>query len=80
MHARTSALKKKIIGGVSDVLSAPKRAYYGHKRSVRESDANILKRANQLKGMPKFEAGVGPTEAFKVRSVAEGIKNKYIKK
>lgn len=79
MNPRLTAIKNKVIGKTSDILSGPKRAYYGMKQSQSDSDVNILKTARQLKGQPKFTPGVGPTDAFKYQSVAEGIKSRRMK-
>ncbi len=80
MNARLSALKNKIVGKTSDILSAPKRGYFGIKKANADSDTGVLKAAREVKGAPKFLPGKGPTEAFKLKSVADMIKAKRTKK
>lgn len=80
MNAKVSALKKKIIGKVSDAISLPKRSYFGIKGAEASVDADILKTARKLKGTPKFEPGKGVTEAGKYQSVADVIKMRRTKK
>ncbi len=80
MNPRLSALKKKVVGKVSDALSAPSRGFFGIKRANADTDTGILKSARAVKNAPKFEPGVGPTQAFKLNSVADMIRSNRSKK
>lgn len=81
MNSRTSALKSKVIGATSDVLSAPARLKAKMKIANDYNNYNVLHQANRLpKRTPTFDASGNPTDAFKVKSVAEAVKNKLMKK
>lgn len=77
MNSRSKALKKKVTGAVGSALSIPSRVKYGLKGQRASSAANVLKQARKYDNAANFDSSGMPTDAFKVRSVAQGIRDKY---
>lgn len=74
---KTKALMNKtgkaITDAVGSALSAPARALYGMKGAKATSDANVMREARKYKGAPNFSSK-GPTDAFKVRTMADAAR------
>lgn len=74
-----TAIRNKIVGTTSDVLSAPTRAFYGYKRMKADSDFNTLKRAKSYNNAPDYNPNGSVTDAFKARSLARDVKDRLTK-
>lgn len=76
---KTKALMNKagkaITGAVSDVLSAPARAYHGMKGAADTRDAGYMREARKYKGAADFINGK-PTDALKMRTMADAARIK----
>lgn len=84
MKAKTFArqmdnIRKGAINATATVLSAPSVLKSRISQASGNADFKALKTANGYKGAPDFDNGV-PTDAFKARSVADGVKRKMLKK
>ena len=77
MNSKSSALKKRVTNAVGSVLSAPSRVKHGLRASRFGSQAKVLQQARKYDDAANFDASGMPTDAFKVRSVADGIRSKY---
>lgn len=66
---------KAITGAIGNALSAPARALYGMKGAKDERDASLMREARKYKGAPDFSSK-GPTDAFKVRTMADAARMK----
>lgn len=77
MNAKASALKSKVIGTVSDVLSGPSRLKHAIRGARADADRKVLKLARGYDDAPNRNLDGSISEAFKVRSVADSIRNKY---
>lgn len=75
MNPIAKALKKKVIGVTSDIISAPAR-YKAYKSGVQANkDVALLKRARAYDNAPSYtESGV--TEAGMARSLAQDVKDR----
>lgn len=60
-------------------MSAPARAYHGLRSKRSERDYKALVRARGYGNAPDFHNGM-PTDAFKARAVADGIRTRLNKK
>lgn len=77
---KVNGIKKTVIDKTSDVLSAPARIYYGAKERQGNRDADTLKNAREMKNVPDFDKKGAPTEALKVRTAADVIRDRINKK
>jgi len=84
MNTLGQALKNKLkkVGGVvndvaSDVISAPQRMYQGARARRFANEAKIIKQARDYDNAPDMDAKGNPTDAFKTRTVAQGIRTYY---
>lgn len=68
-----------IINATANILSAPAQIKSARSQSQADSDFKVLKKANQYDKAPNFQNGQ-PTNAFKVRSMAQDVKNRLMKK
>jgi len=75
-----SSAKEKIIDVTSDVLSAPARLKARKTMRQADSDVKILKEARAYDNAPNFNDDGSVTDAFKVRSLARGVKDRLNKK
>lgn len=74
---RIKGIKKSFANKASGVLSSPARAYYGLKTMRAKSEANVLRQARSYDGAPDFNDKGMPTDAFKVRTVADSVRAKH---
>lgn len=76
----TKAIKDKVIDKTANVISAPSRLKSKLKQKRAESDYKVLKGARSYKGAPNFDDEGRPTDAFKMRTMADAVKTRYGKK
>ena len=69
----------KLTEKVGQVISFPWRKYYGYKGSKADIERKIILEARNSEGAPQFDMQGKPTEAFKVQTMANWIKEKYKK-
>lgn len=79
LTARVKGVKKKVIGAVSDTISAPARAYYGAKAARSGREADTLRKARAYDDAPDFDSKGAPTEALKTRTMANAIRDRLKK-
>ena len=72
-------IKNKAVDKASDVLSAPARIKSKMVQDQSELDLKKIKFARSYDDAPNFRNGVR-TDAFEARSVAEGVKERLLKK
>ena len=79
-YKKMGSFGKGVVDKVSAVMAAP--AIIKGKISQTKSgiNADVLRQANAYKGAPDRDASGNMSDAFKVRSVAEGVKAKMTKK
>lgn len=79
INALSKAIGKKVVGTASDVLSAPSRARHAIRGAKYDRERNALTTARKYDKAPNYDGSGKITDAFKARSVAEGIRRKYSK-
>lgn len=79
MNLKTKALRNRVVNKTSDVLSFPKRAWYGSKAQKFNREASIVKQARGYDKTPNMDERGNPTEAAKYRTASDAIKFKYRK-
>ena len=79
-HKKMGSFGKGVVDKVSNVMAAPARAVANYKISKSGLQADVLRQANASKGAPQRDASGAITDAFKIQSVAEGVKSKMTRK
>lgn len=75
-YKKMGSFGKGVTDKVATVMAAPAIIKSKISQSRSGSNARILKEANSYKGAPDYDGSGKITDAFKVRSVAEGVKSK----
>lgn len=71
---KINAGKNKVIDVTSDILSAPKRAYYGAKMKQANRDYDTIKEARKYPASAaSFDASGAPTQALKARTARDEV-------
>ncbi|MBL0320506.1 MAG: hypothetical protein IPP74_14620 [Alphaproteobacteria bacterium] len=75
MNAKSKALGK-VTNTVGSALATPSRLYHGSRANRFNREAGVVKKARSYGNAPSWD-GDKPTDAFKYRTAADSIKNKY---
>jgi len=71
---------KKAQNTVGTVIAAPAIVKSKTKQNRADSDFKALKKAKEYAGAPDFDDYGKPTDAFKARTVADGVKQRLTRK
>lgn len=69
-------IKSTVIGGVSDVLSAPARMKALRSKQQADSDVSALKTARSYKNAPTMDKSGTPTRAGMAQSLASDVRTR----
>ena len=79
-YKKMGSFGKGVVDKVSTVMAAPTVIKSKMSRTKSGINADVLRQANMYKGAPDRDSNGNMSDAFKVRSVAEGVKAKMAKK
>ena len=79
-YKKMGSFGKGTVNKISNVMAAPARARAAYVTSKSGLQADVLRQANASNGAPQRDASGAITDAFKIQSVAEGVKEKMMRK
>ena len=79
-YKKMGSFGKGVVNKVSTAMAAPSIIKAKITKTNSGINADVLRQANALKGAPDRDSSGAMTDAFKVRSVAEGVKEKMTRK
>lgn len=71
---KMNAIRKNAIKATANVLSAPSQLKATYIKNRSDYEVGKLKKARGYKGAPDYDDKGMPTEAFKARNEAEGVR------
>jgi len=77
---KMNSFGKVVVDKVATVISTPSVIKSNMSARRANADADVMLEAKKYKGMPDNDGSGKITDAFKVRSVAQGVKDRMMKR